>query len=185
MMNSKFRQDGAVLLTSLLILLILTLLAISSMQGTGLQQKMVSAQKEGVVSLEGAEAALRAGEDVVNGWSALPAASSYNWLYDQGNGPRGSALFTATVWSAANSQAITNPTDSGGVAIYASSPRFFIEYMGQSQVDFGTETANPNMTGYQHETGASTAYAFRIVGWSSGASGQSQRIVEEYYRREF
>lgn len=182
----NFRQQGAVLIVSLLILLVLTLLAVSGMQSTGLQQKMVSARQDSVTALEGAGFALKAAEKTIDGWSTLPDASSTNGVYTQGGGPSGNALFDNTLWSdSSKSIAAANPTDSNGKPILANSPRYFIEYMGKAQIQFGNETANPNMHTYQHESGAATVEAFRIVAWSSGASGQSQRIVEEYYRRSF
>src|SRR5690606_36427445 len=49
------RQRGAALLVSLVLLLIMTVLAISSMQGTVLQEGMVSAQRDAQIAIEGAE----------------------------------------------------------------------------------------------------------------------------------
>src|SRR5690606_35890413 len=55
-------QRGAALFVSLMLLLVLTILAISSMQGTVLQEQMVSAQRDGQIAFEGAEHAMREAE---------------------------------------------------------------------------------------------------------------------------
>ena len=60
-----------------------------------------------------------------------------------------------------------------------------MEYVGDAQLTVGNESADVNMTNYTHETGASVTKAFRIVARGTGATGESQRILEEYYRRDF
>jgi len=60
-----------------------------------------------------------------------------------------------------------------------------VEYVGDAQLTVGNESADVNMTNYTHETGASVTKAFRIVARGTGATGESQRILEEYYRRDF
>lgn len=79
---------------------------------------------------------------------------------------------------------MTVPTVNGS-ALFPESPRYFVEYVGDAQLEVGNESADVNMTNYNHETGASVAKAFRIVARGTGATGESQRILEEYYRREF
>lgn len=66
-MNTRY-QGGAVLLTSLIFLLLLTFIGLSSMQNASLQEKMAGSLKLRNESFQAAEAALRDGE------SALPRA---------------------------------------------------------------------------------------------------------------
>lgn len=65
-MNRSFShsntQRGAVLIVALVMLLLLTLISLSSMRGTALQENMASNLRESNISLQAAEAALRAGE---------------------------------------------------------------------------------------------------------------------------
>ncbi|WP_190294848.1 PilX N-terminal domain-containing pilus assembly protein [Marinobacter sp. R17] len=178
-------QRGAVLLTSLLILLILSLLAISSMQSTTMQERMVLAQKEGYQAMEGAELALREAENAIDGLASPANIGTLEGFYDTGTAPRGDNVFASGNWSSdTNSVAVSIPTEDGN-PIYSESPRYMVEYIGDAQVAVGTESSDINMSGYTHETGASTAKAFRIVARGTGATGQSERILEEYYRREF
>lgn len=55
-------QQGAVLIVALVMLLLLTMISLTSMHGTALQEKMAGNLRESNTSLQAAEAALRAGE---------------------------------------------------------------------------------------------------------------------------
>lgn len=59
------RQQGAALLMGLILLLIMTLLGISAMRGTTLQERMAGALHEQNLALQSAESALRAGEQAL------------------------------------------------------------------------------------------------------------------------
>lgn len=177
-------QRGAVLLTSLLILLILSLLAVSSMQNSSMQERMVSAQREGYMAMEGAELALREAEEAIDALASPSGFDTMDGFYDKGDAPRGSGVFAAAVWTGANSVAVAVPTVNGD-PLFPEAPRFFVEFVGDAQLEVGNESSNVNMTNYTHETGASVAKAFRIVARGTGATGDGQRVLEEYYRREF
>lgn len=177
-------QKGAVLLTSLLILLILSLLAVSSMQNSSMQERMVSAQREGYMAMEGAELALREAELAIEALASPSGFNTIDGFYEKGTAPRGSGVFTASVWTGGNSVAVTVPTVNGD-PLFPEAPRFFVEFVGDAQLEVGNESSNVNMTNYTHETGATVAKAFRIVARGTGATGEGQRILEEYYRREF
>jgi type IV pilus assembly protein PilX len=183
MKNIKY-QAGAALLTSLLILLVLSLLAVSSMQNSNIQERMVSAQREGYMAMEGAEMALREAEIAIDALASPSGFNTIDGFYEKGTAPRGSNVFVATNWSGTNSVAVTVPTVNGS-PLFPEAPRYFVEYVGDAQLEVGNESADVNMTNYTHETGASTAKAFRIVARGTGATAEGQRIIEEYYRREF
>lgn len=188
MMGQQFHllklQKGAALLTSLLILLVLSLLAVSSMQNSSMQERMVSAQREGFMAMEGAELALREAELAVEALASPSGFNTMDGFYEKGTAPRGEDVFDVSVWAGGNSVSVTVPTVNGS-ALFPESPRYFVEYVGDAQLEVGNESADVNMTNYNHETGASVAKAFRIVARGTGATGESQRILEEYYRREF
>ena len=79
------KQGGFALMTSLLILIIMTLLALSMFRSVGLQEKIAGNTREKQRSLQAAESALQYGE----------------WWLSQGNGSTGNpaARFTTpTAW---------------------------------------------------------------------------------------
>lgn len=59
------QQGGAVLIVALIMLLLLTMIGLTSMRGTSLQENMASNFRENNLSLQAAEAGLRKGEEVV------------------------------------------------------------------------------------------------------------------------
>lgn len=60
---ARQRQRGAILVTSLLLLIVLTVLGVAMMRMTNMQERMAGNTRDVNLSLQGAEAALRAGED--------------------------------------------------------------------------------------------------------------------------
>lgn len=59
------RQRGAVLVVSLLLLLVMTLLGLGASQSTRLQERMAGNQRDLELAMQGAEAGLRAAEDLL------------------------------------------------------------------------------------------------------------------------
>lgn len=70
------REQGAVLVVSLIFLLIMTLLGISSMRSTLLEEKMAGNMRDHSLAFQSAEAALRLGESWIAGLTDLPDVSS-------------------------------------------------------------------------------------------------------------
>jgi type IV pilus assembly protein PilX len=60
--SSYYRQQGATLLISLVMLLIITLLGVTSMRGVALEERIVGNLRDRQTASDGAEAALREGE---------------------------------------------------------------------------------------------------------------------------
>lgn len=61
----KNSQRGAILVIALFMLLLLTIIGLSSMRGTALQESMAGNMRDSSLALQAAEAALRQGEGVV------------------------------------------------------------------------------------------------------------------------
>lgn len=82
------RQRGAILVVSLIMLLVLTVLGVSSMEGTGLEMKMASNNRDRQVAMQAAEAALTTAENYIqtNGFA----------LSDLQNGCSGASCFEST-----------------------------------------------------------------------------------------
>lgn len=64
--NAKNKQGGAALLIALIMLLVLTVIGLTSMRGTSLQESMAGNLREVSLSFQAAEAGLRAGEDLAS-----------------------------------------------------------------------------------------------------------------------
>nr|WP_087145775.1 PilX N-terminal domain-containing pilus assembly protein [Crenothrix polyspora] len=64
---SHKNQSGVILVVSLIILLLLTLISLTGMQTTSLEEKMAGNMRDKNLAFQAAEAALKAGEDKVSG----------------------------------------------------------------------------------------------------------------------
>ena len=122
-MKSRLKQKGVALIVSLLLLLAITLLSVSSMQRSTMQEKMTSNLYERQLAVQQIESALRSGEVLLEGLMPNPAASAgvLAGFYDvpvAGNTDRW--LNPATVWQNA---AVIN-------ADMAPQAQFIIEYIG-------------------------------------------------------
>ena len=71
------RQRGAVLVVSLIMLLLLTMLGLSGMRGTTLDERMAGNMRDQDLAFQAAEAALRTGETVLAPLVAIPAACAF------------------------------------------------------------------------------------------------------------
>ena len=165
-------QRGAALILSLLMLLVLTLLAISSMQGTVMQERMVSAEREGMLSLEIAESAVRDAEAYVDGLNTITGFNGTNGLFGIGNATPDP--LAAATWSGTNVRDADTVTVNGITV----TPRYFVAHVGDAE-------AKENLMIGQGYGGpvATEAQAFKIVAWSPGVTGESQRVIESFYTR--
>jgi len=167
------RHKGAALLLSLVILLVLTLLAVSGMQGSIMQERMATAQRDGVQALEIAEAALAEAESILDGLSDLSAFGSTNGFYD-GTDPDVTvpSPFDSSTWS--DSDNYVKGTKINGVE-----PAFIFEYKGKVTLD--SEGDLPRKFGKDlPDNKAELEYA-RILVRVTGPSGLSARILEGFY----
>lgn len=175
-LTRQHRQQGAVLVTSLIILLVLTIITISGMQSSIMQEKMTSAVRDSNVSLESAEAALREAEAYIEtlvNTSDFNGASgaSDNGLYQQGEAPD---VFSDTAWRGTNS--VVSTTDLNDTDI--NPPRYFIELIGEISDADGGEI---NIASYGANSGEGSVTGFRVVARGTGKSGTSQRILTSFY----
>lgn len=75
-MNPRLRQSGAVLITALVLLLIMTLLGLASMQNTSLEERMAGNMRHANIAFQAAESALRQGEAWIASRTAEPTPTS-------------------------------------------------------------------------------------------------------------
>ena len=76
------RQRGATLVVALIILVVLTLLGVTAMQGATMQERMAGNVRDVNVAFQAAEAALRDGEDFLSNTVVLPPFNGNNGLYE-------------------------------------------------------------------------------------------------------
>jgi type IV pilus assembly protein PilX len=121
-------QSGAVLVVSLIMLLLLTLIGVTAMQSTSLEEKMAGNMRDRSIAFQAAEAALRQGEAI---------AEAQSKLFPINNGLTGTSCPTVAplvdncTCPTACSAAWTSVLVSLGTAA-GNAPQYFVEYLGSS-----------------------------------------------------
>lgn len=162
---------GVALLLSLVILLVLSLLAISSMQGSVMQERMATAQRDGVVSLETAEAGLRQAEQALEDLTDLDTFGSIAGYYEPADDDLPDP-YDSAIWA---DDAVTI----AGTAVDGRTPRYFFEYKGKVSLESADEL--PRDLGAPAGSAPVQLDAARIVVMAPGPSGESRRIIESFY----
>ena len=163
-MFNKQKQQGAALVTGLIFMVVLTLLVVAGMRTTILEEKMAGNARDVDLAFQSAEAALRAGEDVLNG-AALPAFAGTGAYLTQGNRSTKDWL-TVYNWSTAAAY----PSTLAGT--YAA-PQYVIEQTPAVPASGGSLKA-----GVFLESGI-----FKVTARGTGGNPNTQVFLQSAYRR--
>lgn len=173
-------QTGAALVTSLLILLVLTVIGITAMQMTRMQERMAGNTRDLNMAFQGAEAAVRNGEDLVRAQPSKPdnciALPCEFWQ------PAVSIVANPetrdkTWWSTYADEYEAsgdhdNPTRE--MSELSIDPRFIVQYI----------TRVPDSLTIGEGGGAPPGRDFyQVTGYSRGASDQANTVVQSTFAR--
>jgi type IV pilus assembly protein PilX len=169
----RSRQRGAILATSLLLLIILTVLGVAMMRMTTMQERMAGNTRDLNLALQAAEAALRDGEDRVSParLAAKPRPTGYP-------GCQFCDLTTVPVdatqydWTTAQEYGTAGTKDFPGLS---ADPRYLIVELGY--------VPDSQLTG-QNDTLSGRDF-YQITARSTGASGQANTVLQTTYPRRF
>lgn len=172
------RQSGSVLMVSLVILLVLTLLGVSGMNTTVMQERMAGNVQESLSAFQAAEAGLRDGEKDV-------ALNLYNGSASCSGGACEPAATGLDVWknpALVDWEAGTNTVVYGArsnqdeLENVARQPAYVIERL--SVVERGMSIVE----GTNYGTGSDSEW-YRITAKGYGEFGQSEAMVQGVYRK--
>lgn len=179
---SPHQQSGIVLIVSFIILLLLTIIGVSGMKVTGLEEKMAGNDRDQNVAFQSAEAALRAGEARVlelwnkgNGSINKTFCANVAGLYHEANLCSADATantpkpFDTTVWTDdTKSVAITSISNTSGNKLVAAAPRYFITYAAKIAPLTGDNNNPPT-------------YLFIVTARGVGGQNGSQVILRSHF----
>ena len=174
-LRSAYNQQGAALAISLLMLLILTLIGVSGMQGTILQERMASNTRDRSIAFQAAESAVRDAEVFLESIVTTGGFDGTAGLFaDTQAAPD---FLAASTWSNdANSVAASAVSGS-----YAA-PRYLIK---QTAILTGLQGAM-NLKGYANNKGTGDVTTFHITARGIGGSTDSSEvIIRSYHGRKF
>lgn len=171
------KQSGVVLAVSLIMLVLLTMIALSGTQVTNLEEKMAGNARDQNIAFQAAESTLVAAEnliisltlDEINNTVPLPVPSGAQ-PFDGTGGLLGLTdneldYFTNTTWSNANSH--DTPAGFSGNLGLTANPRYIIKLIMQTS----PVAATPNLS------------VFRITARATGTVAGTEVILQEIYER--
>lgn len=179
-----YKQQGAVLVIGLIVLLVLTLLGVSGMNNVTLEGKLTSNVQSLGMAFEGAEAGLVQCETYIrtNTFDVIEQNAVEVNAYTGGAVGSAARWWESFNWAADSTTFEAGAYDSfvaaGGLNYVglAEEPACVIEYIG---------LANPSLefADAVSTESATSRHVYRVTGFSYGADRRSQAVVESVYAR--
>lgn len=173
-MTGAYRQGGSALIISLVFLLLLTILGFGAMQGSLLQERMAGNARDVNIAFQAAEAALRAGEELLK-TGAVPEISNDSVLgYHRQIDDQAQAdywmkyTWNDTAGAKSGSLKYTGSLGASGVSAPAEVPRYVIEQLASPRNPDGTLDDNTY---------------YRITARGVGATKDSIVILQSVFMR--
>ena len=188
-------QEGFVLIVGLVILGLLTMLALSGMRDSTIQEKMAGASRDSGLAFQAAESALRDAENCITGATpgcAFDATNDAHFSKDDAAFPEHNDLFNAATWAALDPPG--DPTELAGVpskgkgdaadgANYIIREAGTISGGGDSGAANQAAMAGDDMGGSAGKpSAASSQTIYEITARGAGESGAGQSVLRVYYR---
>jgi type IV pilus assembly protein PilX len=167
-------QRGAALITALLLLLVMTILAVTVMQMSRMQERMAGNTRDSNVAFESAEAALRNAETLIGKQAVAPITCSAAPCQFWADGSVGDVANQPKDWWTANATAFADGTGSAMTGV-AENPLYVIEHRAQ------VSTSSPNKKGVPFKG----RDFYQITARSTGASGQANTVIQTTFAKKF
>ena len=164
-------QKGAVLFVGLVMLLVMSLISITGMQSSILEERMAGNTRDNMVALQAAEAALKAGEALLDsGTLTLDLFDNdgsdgfYDNTYD--------TIWSSIDWVNSDSRTYAEFSPSN----VSSSPRFVIQHIGETQIAPKVVLEN-----YGEGDVSKTVQLFRLTSRGTGGSDNTAVVLQSVY----
>jgi len=162
-------EKGAVLITSLILLVLLTLLGIASMQSTTLEERMAGNLEQEDLAFQAAEAGLRDAESWLDDTSTLPSFTGTNGLYQPADADD-TPNWKAVDWTSDTEVRSYQGTDLDDDV--ADNIRYIIEDMGEVSTDSGSDSVK------LAPKSEDTQEAYRISSRGVSSNGRGEVILQ-------
>jgi len=169
------KQTGAVLFISLIMLTVISLIAVSSMQSSNLQELMAGNGQDQITAFEAAESAIReaearltSGEFVLADFDSDTSDGRFELMYDE--------VWNEIDW---DTESILAQSIDG----VSSAPRFVIQYLGNVTADDLAVNVNVDNAYNQTSVGATGTISqlFRVTARGTGSSNNSVAVIESVF----
>lgn len=172
--TSLSEQKGVTLIVALVLLLVVSLLGLSAMRSTTLEERMASNTQDQGLAFQAAEAALRAGVDQI----AVAETTGFTDNCVSGYCTAADGTDGIGRWEDPNLDVWNNAGryQTVGVAGVATAPRYIIE-----KLDYAMASSTPSMViGYGNASAAAQSY-YRITARGTGGSDTAVAMLQALY----
>ena len=180
-------QEGFVLIVGLVILGLLTMLALSSMRDTTMQEKMAGASRDSGLAFQAAESALRDAENCIaetTDGCDFDTANKAHFAKDDPLFPKHNKLFNADTWVAYDPPGAPTPLEgvpSKKKGDAADGVNYIIRKASTVGGDAGGEDVS--LCGHGCPAAAESQAIYEITARGAGASGAGQSVLRVYFRK--
>ena len=177
-LNQHHRESGVVLFISLVMLLIITVLGISSVQSTSMQERMARNARDTNLAFQSAESAIKDAEEYIETFTSLagfPDNAAGLYVEPDFGDPTN---WTIVDWDAGSGYRDVGITTISGVA---TQPKYIIEFVKTvvSEVD------RLNLDNIGQSTGFGRSQVFRITVYGTGGTDNSHVVIQSTYGKKF
>ena len=180
---SPKRESGAVLIVGLVMVLLISIIAVSAIRGSNLQESMAGNMRERNLAFQTSESALRVGEGLVSDQVSRPIMTNSMGMYrDTFKTPASTILtFTDANWKEASKVKVTALDFDED--LFSRQPSYVVEEL-DPDVGIGAamEGSAIDLEGMQN-TGDITPY--RVTARGYGASENSIKTLQTTYNRRY
>ena len=179
--NMPKQQQGMALFMSLVMLLIITVLGLSSVQTTSMQERMARNAKDTNLAFNAAESAIKDAEVIVESLNSLAPFTASN---ANANGYYTEAAYNQpSNWSLVNWQTVGGnfiqaATNFTGVA---AQPKFIVEFVKTVVSD----DDKLNLDNIGQDTGSGRAQIFRVTVYGTGGTATAHVMIQSTYGKVF
>jgi type IV pilus assembly protein PilX len=179
--KTPLRQSGAILIVSLIILLLMTLIGITSLRTTTLEERMAGNMRDHMLAFEAAEAGLESAQQFID--SSVVSLGAFDsdgsdGLYDDTiPSDKTKSIWEVIDWTGSdggNDNKAIIATAIGGIK---TPPKYVIQHYGSIEIDVD----KTNMSGYGQNTGAGQVQMFEITARGTGGSDNAVVILQATY----
>lgn len=173
------KQSGVVLFISLVMLLILTVLGLSSVQTTTLQERMARNARDTNLAFQAAESAVKDAERLIETFTSLVSFTS--------GGANGAGFYfegdydATTNWAGRNWMSGDGYIEGTVIDGVAEPPKFIIEHLKTVVSD--NDTLNLDNIG--QDSGSGRAQIFRVTVYGTGGSSSAHVMIQSTYGKTF
>ena len=181
-MQNHYTQQGAVLVMALMMLFVLTLIGVSSISTTSMEEKMSGNTRNRHLAFQAAESNVRDAEriisnNILNPTAQFTAGGGANGWYTLGTGPSSAEAVTPTWWTTAGNNS-TAYLGTSAIQDVATRARYTIEYLGETTQE---EASDIEITGGEGGGARGSIHTFRITSRGTGLTNNSVVVIQSHF----